>query len=199
MNLAAEPVIIGGQTVKKRLVIALVGGFLFLGSLLALFGITGVAYAVPVSGIGNFDVQFEKLVGTGFKLYGGVSDGGNVKGLPVAVNEMKHATITGLVISKEFPLLNLRAVIKSDKPVEIDGLIQKATQINGDAKFSSLTMAESYVGDIKNPLEAASKEFTQDAETITIDNGKLQTLYLFQQAVTLNGMQVYFEKIDSSK
>jgi hypothetical protein len=195
MNLAAESVIIGGQTVKKRLVFALLGGFLFLGSLLAIFGITGVAYAVPLSGVGEFTVKFDEMVGTGFKLYGGLADGGNNKNNPVAVNDIKHATIKGLVISKDFPNLGIRAVITTEGTVEIDGLIQKATLISGNASFSNLKMADNYVGDVTNPVEAAAKEFTQDADTITLKNGDLKTVYLFQQAVSLPGMKVYFEKL----
>jgi hypothetical protein len=200
MNLGAEAVIIGGQTVKKKLMFALLGGFLFLGSLLAVFGITGVAYAMPLSGVGEFTVQFDKMVGQDFKLYGGLADSAKSKGTnPVAVNDIKHATINGLKITKKIEIPKFPAiwvVIKSDKPVEIDGLLQKATMIEGDAKFESLTMSENYVGDIKDPLEAVAKEFTQSANTITIENGNLKTLYLFQQTVTLPGMEVYFTTED---
>jgi hypothetical protein len=197
MNLATEAVIIGGQTVKKRLVFALLGGFLFLGLLLGIFGVTGVAAAVPLSGVGEFSVTFDKMVGTGFKLYGGVADGASTHNNPVAVNEMDHATINGLVISKDIPALGVRVVIKSDKPVEIDGLIQKATLINGDASFSNMVMAENYVADL-DPRVRPAKEFTQGADTITILKGDLKTLYLFQRAVTLNGMQVSFERLGAN-
>lgn len=194
---ATEPIIIGGHTVKKKFLITLLGGFLFLASLLTIYGINGVAYATPLSGVGEFTVKFDKLVGKGFKLYGGIADGGTTKNNPVAVNEMDHATITGLEISKDIPALGIRVVIASDKPVEIDGLIQKATLINGSATFSNMTMAENYIGDIKNPYEAVAKEFTQGSDTITIDNGDLKTLYLFQKTVTLPGMKVYFEKLSN--
>ncbi|WP_042457020.1 DUF6230 family protein [Neobacillus dielmonensis] len=193
--MTAEAIIVGGKTVKKKLMLAILGGFLFLGALLGTFGLTGVAYAVPLSGVGEFTVSFDKMVGSGFHLYGGIAEGGSNEQNPVAVNEIDDATITNLKITKEFPLLNLKAVIEAGEPVEITGLVQKATLINGDASFESLTMQEHYVGDIKNPLEAAAKEFTQDAGTITITNGDLKTLYLFQQTVSLPGMKVYFEHI----
>lgn len=197
MNSAAETVIIGGQTVKKKLIFALLGGFLFLGTLLGIFGITGVAYAVPLSGFGEFTVKFDQMDGTGFKLYGGLADGGSKKNNPVAVNEIDHATIKGLVISKEFPALGIRVNISSasDTPVQIDGLIQKATVVSGDASFSNLTMKENYVGDEKDPVAASAKEFTQDAGTISIKNGVLQTLYLFQKTVSLPSMKVSFETL----
>ncbi|WP_251553693.1 DUF6230 family protein [Neobacillus muris] len=193
--MTGEALIIGGKTVKKKLMLAILGGFIFLGALLGTFGLTGVAYAVPISGFGEFTVSFDKLVGNGFKLYGGIADGGSRKDNPVAVNEIDSATITNLKITKEFKALGIKAVIEAGKPVEIKGLIQKATLINGDASFTNLTMKENFVGDIQNPMEAAAKEFTQDAGTITIENGDLKTLYLFQQTVSLPGMKVYFEPL----
>jgi hypothetical protein len=199
MNLAAETVIIGGQTAKKKLVIALLGGFVFLGSILGLFGITGVAAAVPI--VGDFTVSFDKMVGEGFQLYGSVADSALQKGNPVAVNEIDKATITNLKISKDVPALGVRVVITSDKPVEITGLVQKATDIKGDATFGELTMAEKYIGDqnLADPAvfaKALSEEFTQKAPTVTILNGTIKTLYLFQRTVSLNGMHVSFEKIN---
>lgn len=198
--MTAEAIIVGGKTVKKKLMLALLGGFLFLGSLITLFGVTGVAYAVPLAGVGEFTVKFDEMVGKGFKLYGGVADGGYSHNNPVAVNDIDSATIKGLQISKDFPLLHLRAVIEASQPVEITGLTQKATLINGDATFTDLKMQENYVGDTAptnaaQALADAAKEFTQDAGTITIKNGDLKTLYLFQQSVNLSGMKVYFERI----
>ncbi|WP_233130483.1 hypothetical protein [Geobacillus sp. FJAT-46040] len=67
MEMATKPVIIGGRTAKKPLIAALLGGFLLLGALLSIFGLTGVAYAVPISGVGEFTVQFDKLNGSGYK------------------------------------------------------------------------------------------------------------------------------------
>jgi hypothetical protein len=198
MNLAAESVIIGGKTVRKKLVFALLGGFLFFGSLLGLFGITGVAAAVPI--VGDFDVSFTKMVGEGFQLYGSVADSALKQKVPVAVNEIDKATITGLTISKDVPALGVRVVITTDKPVEITGLLQKATSITGDATFEDLTMAEKYIGDrnLADPAvfaQALGEEFTQKAPKVTILNGKIKTLYLFQKTVTLNGMKVSFEKL----
>ena len=203
MNLAAETVIIGGQTVKKRLVVALLGGFIFLGSLLGLFGVTGVAAAVPLSGVGEFTVKFDKMIGKDFQLLGGLADGGTRQNNPVAVNIIKEATIYGLEISKKITIPGLgtiRVVIESKdekNPVKIDGLTQKATVVSGDAVFTNMEMKENFVGNIENPLEKVAKEFTQGADTITITNGELQTLYLWQDSVTLSNMKVYFEIPDS--
>ena len=196
MNMASQSLIVGGHTAKKPLLLALLGGFFALTLMLSAFGLTGVAYAVPISGVGEFTVQFDKLNGSGFKMYGGVAEAGNAPQTPVFVNEMDKATIQGLRISKDFPALGIRVVIVASEPVSIDGLVQKATQINGNISFGSLTMKESYVGDTSNPVEKAAKEFTQGANSITIENGDIKTVYLFQQKVSLPGMKVYFEKLN---
>ncbi|OQP07512.1 hypothetical protein B1690_02995 [Geobacillus sp. 46C-IIa] len=195
MEMATKSVIIGGHTAKKPLLAALLGGFLFLSALLSIFGLTGVAYALPLGGVGEFTIQFDKLNGQGFKMYGGMAESGETKQTPVFVNEIKNASIQGLKISKDFEALGLRVVIEAGGTVSIDGLVQKATQINGNISFGSLTMKENYVGDVQNPVQKAAQEFTQGADSISIENGDLKTVYLFQQKVSLPGMKVYFERL----
>lgn len=196
MNLATESVIIGGQTVKKKLILAILGGFLFLGALLGTFGLTGFAAAVPL--VGGFTVSFDKMEGTGFKMYGSLADSAMNKNNPVAVNEIDSAIITNLKITKPIPFLGINAVISASQPVTITGLQQKATQISGDASFSNMTMTDKYVGDqnLTDPAvlaQAAAQHFYQTADKITIINGVLDTVYLFQKTVSLNGMKVSFE------
>lgn len=196
MNLAAETAIIGGQTVKKKLVFALVGGFLFLGALLGTFGLTGMAAGIPL--VGGFTVSFDEMTGTGFKLYGSLADSAMKQNNPVAVNEIDNAVIKNLKISKPIPFLGINAVITAKEPVTITGLQQKATMVQGDASFNELTMAEKFVGDrdLSKPevlAGAAAEHFTQTANSITIKNGVLDTVYLFQKTVTLGGMKVSFE------
>ncbi|MBL4952455.1 DUF6230 family protein [Neobacillus sp. OS1-32] len=194
--MTAESVIIGGQTVKKKLIIALLGGFLFLGALLGTFGLTGMAAGLPL--VGGFTVSFDKMEGKGFKMYGSVAESATAEKNPVAVNEIDKATITNLKITKKIPFLGINAVISASQPVEITGLQQKATLINGNASFSEMTMKEKYVGDrdLSNPATlagAAAEHFSQTADTITLTNGVLETVYLFQKTVSLNGMKVSFE------
>lgn len=193
--MTAESVIIGGQTVKKKLIIALLGGFLFLGALLGTFGLTGMAAGLPL--VGGFTVSFDKMEGKGFKMYGSVAESATAEKNPVAVNEIDKATIYGLTIKKKVPLLGVTAVISASQPVEITGLQQKATQINGNASFTSMEMKEKFVGDYTDPLKAGADQFSQTAGSITITNGVLETVYLFQKTVTLNGMKVSFEPASS--
>ncbi|PKR83808.1 DUF6230 family protein [Heyndrickxia camelliae] len=194
-------VMIQGKTSKKLFFSALLCGFLMLGGLFAVFGITGVAYATPIGGIGKFNVSFDKMVGHGFKLYGGLygdpKTGDKEKVTPVFVNDIKNVEINNLVISRDvtIPILGkyeVRITAGKNSPVKIQGLIQKAALIQGDAKFTNMDISENYVN-YSDP-QAVSKAFTQGADTVTITNGSLDTNYLFQQAVTLPGMKVEFIK-----
>lgn len=193
---------IRGKTSKKWFFSALLCGFLLLGGLFAVFGVTGVAYATPIGGIGKFNVSFDKLVGKGFKLYGSLygdpKSGDTSKVSPVFVNEIDNVTINGLVISRDvdIPILGKYTVKISagsgNEPVTIKGLTQKATLIKGNATFTQMNISENYVED--SDPQAVSKAFTQGADTITITNGDLDTQYLFQQVVSLPGMKVEFVK-----
>ncbi|MBB2479273.1 hypothetical protein H5P36_03545 [Bacillus sp. APMAM] len=192
--------LIQGKMSKKWFFSALLCGFLLLGGLFAVFGVTGVAYATPIGGIGKFNVSFDKMVGKGFKLYGSLygdpQSGNPSKVSPVFVNEIDDVTINGLVISRDvdIPILGKYTVKitagNGNNPVKIQGLTQKATLINGDASFTKMNISENYV-EASDP-QAVSKAFTQGSDTITITNGSLDTQYLFQQAVTLPGMKVEF-------
>ncbi|KYD10656.1 DUF6230 family protein [Heyndrickxia sporothermodurans] len=196
-----EAMVLQGKTSKKHFLIALLAGFLFLGSLLTVFGATGVAYAMPMGGIGKFNVSFDEMQGKGFKLYGSLY-GDPSKGAdhvkPVFVNDIKEVTIKGLKISKEvsLPLLGDYTVMitagNGSVPVELTGLIQKAALVQGNAQFTNMNISENYVQ--ANDPEAASKAFTQGATTVTIKNGSLDTHYLFQQVAKLPGLKVEFIK-----
>ena len=194
----AEMIQMGGHTAKKSFWIALLSGFLFFGGLLTYFGLSGTVYAAALSGFGEFTVKFDRLEGTNFKLLGGIADTAEKKnGAVVAVNHIDSVKINGLVITKDVPALGVRVVVKSDPKadVNIKGLIQKATTIDGNARFEKLTMQENYVGDIKDPQEKIAEEFTQKAPKIILENATLKTLYLYQESLQLPGMKVYFEKL----
>lgn len=198
MSNDAEVVQLGGHTARKTFWIALLSGFIFFGGLLTYFGMSGTIFAAAIGGMGEFNVKFDRMEGTDFKLLGGLADTAEKKnGAVVATNKIKDVKIQGLVITKDIPAMGVRVVVKSDpkQTVEIKGLIQKATQIDGDARFEKLTMQENYVGDIKDPQEKIAEEFTQVAPKIILTDATLKTLYLYQDSLTLPGMKVYFEKL----
>ncbi len=52
----------GRRLSRKRFWGALVAGLLFLSMIVGFFGLTGKAYALPMAGIGDFNVSFNKRI-----------------------------------------------------------------------------------------------------------------------------------------
>lgn len=77
---------------------ASIGALALIGILLAA---SGVAYAVPLAGIGGFTVEADEIRGDGMFLYPGVEETSETDATPVVVNELQGAEIDGMVLTKE--------------------------------------------------------------------------------------------------
>lgn len=176
---------------KKRFWGALTSGILFLGLIIGIFGVTGKAYALPMAGIGDFTVAFDKLVGSGYVFYPKLGETGTSSASPLGRNKIDQLTVYGLKITKDLNLptgQKIELTITASKPVQIKGLIQDSSLLNGDASFSKLALQEHNTSDW-------TKQFTQSASTITLKNASLVTDYLYQDEITLNGMSLSIHKI----
>ncbi|WP_164667961.1 DUF6230 family protein [Virgibacillus doumboii] len=182
-----------GKTWKKKFFIAFFAGFLALGGLMSVFGFTGTAVALPMGGIGDFYVKFDKLEGKGFQLLPHIGETGNSDAEPMIRNKIDEVTITNLHIYKDMKMPGgqwVRIHIKASGPTKISGLIQDARMIDANLSFNELAIEERNTTDF-------SKNWSQQAKTITITDAKLVTDYLFQNVVSLEGTKIYVEKIDS--
>ncbi|MFS0674107.1 DUF6230 family protein [Ornithinibacillus sp. 179-J 7C1 HS] len=187
-----EEKIVVGKTKKKRFLIALVSGFLAFGGLIAGFGFTGTAFALPLGGIGDFYVEFDELNGTEFQLLPHVGETGNSNAEPMVRNKMDKVVITNLHIYKDLELPGIgwvRFHIHSTGPTNITGLIHDARLIEADLSFDNLEIEE------KNTAEF-SKNWSQNALTINIKDAKIVTDYLFQTVVSLEGAKISAERIE---
>lgn len=181
-----------GRTVKKKFFIALFAGFLVLGSLVGVFGMTGTAFALPLGGMGDFYVTFDKLEGTGFQFIPHVGETGDSGSAPMVRNVIDEATVYNLHIYKDIKLPTggwVRININGTKPTTIKGLIQDARFVNANLKFDNLNIKEKNTNDF-------TKNWTQSADKVTITDAKIVTDYLFQSMVNLQGAKISVEKID---
>lgn len=181
-----------GKTLKKKFLIAFLTGFLALGGLLSAFGFSGTAFALPLGGIGDFYVEFDELNGTNFQLLPQIGETGNSDAEPMVRNKMDTAEISGLHIYKDLPLPTgnwVRFHIRAEGQTTIEGLIQDARFIDANLSFEELAIEESNTDDF-------SKNWTQNASTITITDASLVTDYLFQSVVSLEGAKISVESID---
>lgn len=180
------------RTLKRKFYIAMASGFLALGVLFSIFGFTGSAFAMPLGGIGDFYVEFDKLEGTAFQLLPHIGETGNSDAEPMVRNKMDTAKIANLHIYKDLKLPTgswVRFHVRASGETTIKGLIQDARFIDADLSFSELAIKETNTTDF-------TKNWTQSATTITINDAKIVTDYLFQSMVSLQGATISVEKIE---
>lgn len=187
-----ENVMVIGQVAKKKFMIALLAGLLAFGGIALFFGLTTTAFALPLGGMGDFYVKLDKLEGKGFKLQPHVGETGDADAVPMVRNSIKDATITNLTIYKDLKLPTgnwIRVNIKAPS-VSVKGLTQDARFIDATIKASNLDITEKNSNDF-------TENWTQNSDTITIENAEIVTDYLFQNFVSLNGAKISIEHIDN--
>jgi hypothetical protein len=180
-----------GATSKKVFWSALASGFLALGLLLVSFGVSGVAYAVPIAGVGDFYVEFDKLEGKGYTFYPKMGETSTSDSAPQGTNIIETLVIDNLQLYKDFQVGGewIRVKITASKPVQISGLQHDAGLIEANAKFENLVLEENNSSDWQ-------KQFQQTSSTIILENAKLKTHYLFQKTINMNGMKLTVERIN---
>ncbi|MGG1676310.1 DUF6230 family protein [Neobacillus sp. NRS-1170] len=183
--------LVEGTTSKKVFWSALGAGILTLALLLVSFGVSGVAYAVPIAGVGDFYVEFDKLVGTGYTFYPKMGETSSSDSAPQGTNLIENLTIDNLQLYKDFNVGGewIRVKIAASKPVQISGLQHDAGLIQADAKFQNLVLQEKHSDDWQ-------KQFKQTSSSIVLEHAKLKTHYLFQKTINMNGMKLTVEKIN---
>ncbi|MEH7096186.1 DUF6230 family protein [Neobacillus vireti] len=185
--------LVEGTTSKKVFWSALTAGVLTLALLLVSFGISGVAYAVPIAGVGDFYVEFDKLVGNNYTFYPKMGETSSSDSAPQGTNLIETLTIDNLQLYKDFKVGGewIRVKITASKPVQITGLQHDAGLIEANAKFQNLVLQEKHSDDWQ-------KQFRQTSSTIILEHAKLKTHYLFQKTINMNGMRLTVEKINKN-
>lgn len=185
-----------GRTKKKKFIIAFLTGFLAFGGLISAFGFTGSVFAMPLGGMGDFYVEFDKLEGENFELLPEIGETGNSDAEPMVRNKMTEAKIDNLHIYKDLKMPGtdqwVRFHVKAEGTTEINGLTQDARLIDADLDFKELAIEEKNTDDF-------SKNWSQNAKSITINDASIVTDYLFQDTVKLAGAKISVEKIDGPK
>lgn len=187
-----------GYTNKKIVFAAILAGFLSLIGIIATFGITSTVFALPVGGMGDFYVKFEKLEGKGFSLHPHIGETSESKEAPLIRNKIDEATIEGLHIFKEVKLPGdhwVRINITTAEPTVVKGLIQDAKVVDANLSFENMAIKQKNTSKL-SAKEAFKQNWTHQANTITITDGEISTAYLFQSTVSLKGAQISVESID---
>jgi hypothetical protein len=158
-----------------------------------LFLSTGTAFAIPISGIGGFNIQATEIRGENLKLYPGVgaaSGQNNITQYPTGVVELTSVDIDGLLLTKVIPLpsalgfnpgSSAQLVITSSGTVSADTLLLKTPKLSAsDSTFNGLVISES-----PNPSEAAEIIQLESNEQPT--NAQGQTIPFRTQGSSFDG------------
>jgi|SRR5690625_1274152 len=186
-----------GHTVKRKLIISISAGFLLFGIVLGIFGFTGSLFALPLGGMGDFYVSFDRLEGKGFTLNPQIGETGIEDEAPLVRNRIDSATIENLKIYKDLKLPTgswIRINITASEPTEIQGLIQDARFIDANLTFDEMIIEQADTSEM-SAEEMFTNNWKHQASTVTITDALIVTDYLFQNLVSLNGAQISLERI----
>lgn len=182
-------------------------GLMLLVAAVGVYG--GLAYAVPVSGVGGFTVTADSIEGEDAVVYPQVGETSEQSERSMSVVELKSATIENLRITKTvtFPGMGERqVVITASDTVKTDSLLLKSSSIQAeDSTLTGLQLDE-------NPNSKASEEFVisaggaddaQSGKTVNIsgenpglfvETTELQTHYLVTNQISIPGLSVTVEE-----
>lgn len=140
---------------------------------------SGVAYAVPLAGVGGFTIEAEEIRGEGMYIYPGVEETSEHDARPVVVTELQRTEIEGLTITKEMdasPLPGLdgtmRIVISSgeNQTVKTGQQMMKYSRLRADrARFSGQVINEYNEENPQEQFDVTAPADAQEGETVDIE------------------------------
>lgn len=140
---------------------------------------TGVAFALPLAGIGGFNVSATEITADRLTLYPGSADTSNTSRYPQAVVELKNVDAQNLQLVKHFNLDyyglsgNARLVIWSRGATDGGAMLLKSSVVSANgASFTDFGIDESNTSDVSTRLEVTSQN------EVDLDDPELRTHYL---------------------
>lgn len=175
---------------------ASIGALALIGVLLAA---SGVAYAVPLAGVGGFTVEAEEIRGEGMYIYPGVEETSESDAQPVAVTELQSTEIEGLVLTKEMDASPLPGVdgtvtfvIESagNQTVETDEQMLKYSELHAnESEFSGQVIDEYNEDDPREQFDITAPGDAQEGKTVNI-SGEEPGLVLRDVEITAHYLAV---------
>ncbi|QLD89287.1 hypothetical protein HWV07_09705 [Natronomonas salina] len=188
---------------------ASIGALALIGVLLAA---SGVAYAVPLAGVGGFTVEADEIRGESMYMYPGVEETSESDAQPVAVTEMQSTEIDGLTLTKEMdasPMPGLdgtmRVVISQggNETVETGQQMLKFTSLQAEeSQFSGQVVNEHNSDNPSDQFDIAAPGDAQDGKTVNISgsepglvlkNAEIQAHYLAVSSISIPDIQINVE------
>ncbi len=148
-----------------------------------LFLSTGTAFAVPISAIGGFRIQADRIAGDDFILYPGSGDAENQSRYPQGVAELREVEIEDLRLVKRFNLDqygmtgNARLVITAGTNgtnVTTGQLLLKTPELSAETVvFTGMTVSEQNTPDTRSGFKRIITLRTHDTPSYNGSNADL--------------------------
>lgn len=145
-------------------------GVLLLVAAIGVYG--GVAYAVPVAGMGSYQVAADQINAGDTTVYPQLDPNGQAE----AVIELQNTEIEGLRITKQTNNFNL--VVSADGTVTSDEMLIHATHLDAAGSDLNNVKLDPNSDEIDTELEVSTGNDLENGETVSFDDPEDQSLYL---------------------
>lgn len=193
---------------------ASIGALALIGVLLAA---SGVAYAIPIAGVGGFTVEADEIRGESMYMYPGVEETSESDAQPVAVTEMQSTEIEGLTLTKEMDASSMpgldgtmRIVISQggNETVETGQQMLKFSSLQAqESQFSGQVVNEHNSDDPSEQFDIAAPGDAQEGQTVDISgsepglvlrNAEIQAHYLAVSSISIPDLEISVEYDEGS-
>lgn len=125
---------------------------------------TGVAYAVPLAGVGGFRITADEISSETFVLYPGVGDTSEREVYPQTLVELQDIRLQGLRAYKDIDLAGnllftgrLRFLLVNRGTIDGESLLVKTSALEADdATFDQFSIEDEDTGDVRTSFEIRS-------------------------------------------
>jgi len=151
----------------------------------------GVAMAVPIAGVGGFQIEADQIKISNFKLLPTVGESSEKKSIPQVATQM-DAKIKGLKLYKDLDIPGqgkIRVMVTASREVVSNGMVLDMSKLTGDHQFQKLKIHENHSQDFR-------QKFDMSAPSLVLKDPKIRGHYLFNNSISLPGMKLELHKVD---
>lgn len=172
----------------KRFSLSISGSIAALCFIIGILWNGGIAFAVPVAGVGGFTITADEIQMNNYKMLPSAGETSEKPLVPQARVSL-DAAIKNMKLTKDLdaPFIgNVRIFIQSTGTVKATNMILDMTKMASDTQFSKLTIAEK---NSDNP----TKKFMLSSPDAVLKNPKIIAHYLFANTISIPDMQFHLD------
>lgn len=154
---------------------------------------TGVAYAVPLAGVGGFRITADEIRSDTLVLYPGIGDTSEREVYPQTIIELEDIRLRGLRAYKDIDLSGaplftgrLRFLLRNRGAINGDSLLVKTSALEAsDATFNRFSIEDEATGDPRTSFEISS------TEGATLEDADIRAHYLTTNTLRSSNLMIW--------